>query len=33
VRVRPGLHDELTGLIEVTGRGLRKGMRVEVPSG
>lgn len=32
VPVRPGLLDERAGLIEVTGDGVREGMRVEVPS-
>jgi multidrug efflux pump subunit AcrA (membrane-fusion protein) len=31
VTVRPGLFDELSGLIEVTGEGLAPGVRVEVP--
>ena len=30
--VRPGLLDERAGLIEVSGDGVREGMRVEVPS-
>jgi peptidoglycan hydrolase-like protein with peptidoglycan-binding domain len=32
VTVRAGLHDELSGLVEVAGDGLAEGMRVEVPS-
>jgi peptidoglycan hydrolase-like protein with peptidoglycan-binding domain len=31
VRVRPGLLDERTGLIEIIGDGIAEGMRVEVP--
>jgi len=31
VGVRPGLQDEVSGLVEVTGAGLAEGMRVEVP--
>jgi peptidoglycan hydrolase-like protein with peptidoglycan-binding domain len=31
VAVRPGLYDELSGLVEVTGTGLAEGRQVEVP--
>jgi peptidoglycan hydrolase-like protein with peptidoglycan-binding domain len=31
VVVRPGLYDELSGLVEVTGQGLAEGQQVEVP--
>lgn len=31
VAVRPGLYDELSGLVEVTGQGLTEGQQVEVP--
>jgi hypothetical protein len=31
VTVRPGLYDELSGLVEVTGAGLADGRQVEVP--
>jgi peptidoglycan hydrolase-like protein with peptidoglycan-binding domain len=31
VGVRPGLHDESSGLVEVTGSGLAEGLLVEVP--
>jgi len=30
--VRPGLFDEVSGLIEVSGDGLAEGMDVEVPA-
>jgi peptidoglycan hydrolase-like protein with peptidoglycan-binding domain len=32
VRVRTGLFDDVAGRVEVAGRGLRPGMRVEVPT-
>lgn len=31
IAVRPGLYDELSGLVEVSGDGLAEGMSVEVP--
>ncbi len=33
IRVKTGLFDESTGLVEVSGPGLAEGQRVEVPSG